>query len=213
MATSPESVEIYCLKYRAKTGSRDVEQVTLKTDVPPFALFALCAAQANTASAPPDEPGPPGGPPAAPVSCGAPGSATSALANVQCGIAGPGLSAAYRKPSRSKPLSGDAVPLPVSAAESRIPSIELRSPGRSLRTATPSGFPGFTMVGSWLTLCRPGAPDDAGGTALPWNQRLIAMAIRLLPLAPLIGHQGQGIVVRCVPSASRLKHHPIEPEQ
>ena len=29
MATPPESVEIYCLKCRAKTGSRDVEQVTL----------------------------------------------------------------------------------------------------------------------------------------------------------------------------------------
>ena len=30
MSTPPESVEIYCLKYRVKTGSRDVEQVTLK---------------------------------------------------------------------------------------------------------------------------------------------------------------------------------------
>ena len=40
MATPPESVEIYCLKCRAKTGSRDVEQVTLKNGRP--ALRAVC---------------------------------------------------------------------------------------------------------------------------------------------------------------------------
>ncbi len=41
MATSPESIEIYCLKCRAKTGSRDVEQVILKNGRP--ALRAVCA--------------------------------------------------------------------------------------------------------------------------------------------------------------------------
>ena len=40
MATLPESVEIYCLKCRAKTGSRDVKQVTLKNGRP--ALRAVC---------------------------------------------------------------------------------------------------------------------------------------------------------------------------
>ena len=40
MATPPESVEIYCLKCRAKTGSRDVEQVTMKNGRP--ALRAVC---------------------------------------------------------------------------------------------------------------------------------------------------------------------------
>ena len=40
MATPPGSVEIYCLKCRAKTGSRDVEQVTLKNGRP--ALRAVC---------------------------------------------------------------------------------------------------------------------------------------------------------------------------
>ena len=59
MATPPESIEIYCLKCRAKTGSQDVEQVTLKNGRPPCVLSALCAAQANTASAPMAEPGPP----------------------------------------------------------------------------------------------------------------------------------------------------------
>ena len=29
MSTPAESVEIYCLKCRAKTGSRDVEEVTM----------------------------------------------------------------------------------------------------------------------------------------------------------------------------------------
>ena len=41
MATPPESVEIYCLKCRAKTGSRDVEQVTMKNGRP--ALRAVCS--------------------------------------------------------------------------------------------------------------------------------------------------------------------------
>ena len=40
MATPPGSVKIYCLKCRAKTGSRDVEQVTLKNGRP--ALRAVC---------------------------------------------------------------------------------------------------------------------------------------------------------------------------
>ena len=40
MATPPESVEIYCLKCRAKTSSRDVEEVTLKNGRP--ALRAVC---------------------------------------------------------------------------------------------------------------------------------------------------------------------------
>ena len=40
MATPPESVEIYCLKCRIKTGSRDVEQVTMKNGRP--ALRAVC---------------------------------------------------------------------------------------------------------------------------------------------------------------------------
>ena len=40
MATPPESVEIYCLKCRAKTGSRDVAQVTMKNGRP--ALRAVC---------------------------------------------------------------------------------------------------------------------------------------------------------------------------
>ena len=34
MATAPESVDIYCLKCRAKTGSRDVEQATPKNGRP-----------------------------------------------------------------------------------------------------------------------------------------------------------------------------------
>ena len=38
---APESIEIYCLKCRAKTGSQDVEQVTLKNGRP--ALRALCS--------------------------------------------------------------------------------------------------------------------------------------------------------------------------
>ena len=37
---APDSVEIYCLKYRSKTGSRDIEQVTLKNGRP--ALRAVC---------------------------------------------------------------------------------------------------------------------------------------------------------------------------
>ena len=41
MATPSESVEIYCLKCRAKTGSRDVEQVTLENGRP--ALRAVCS--------------------------------------------------------------------------------------------------------------------------------------------------------------------------
>ena len=40
MATPSGSVEIYCLKCRAKTDSRDVEQVTLKNGRP--ALRAVC---------------------------------------------------------------------------------------------------------------------------------------------------------------------------
>ena len=40
MATPPDAVEIYCLKCRVKTGSRDVEQVTLKNGRP--ALRAVC---------------------------------------------------------------------------------------------------------------------------------------------------------------------------
>ena len=40
MATPPEPVEIYCLKYRIKTGSRDVEQVIMKNGRP--ALRAVC---------------------------------------------------------------------------------------------------------------------------------------------------------------------------
>ena len=40
MATPHESVEIYCLKCHAKTGSRDIEQVTLKKGRP--ALRAVC---------------------------------------------------------------------------------------------------------------------------------------------------------------------------
>ena len=41
MATPPESVEIYCLECRAKTGSEDVEQVTMKNGRP--ALRAVCS--------------------------------------------------------------------------------------------------------------------------------------------------------------------------
>ena len=37
---APEPVEIYCLKCRIKTGSRDVEQVTMKNGRP--ALRAVC---------------------------------------------------------------------------------------------------------------------------------------------------------------------------
>ena len=40
MATPPESVAIYCLKCRAKTDSRDLEEVTLKNGRP--ALRAVC---------------------------------------------------------------------------------------------------------------------------------------------------------------------------
>ena len=38
---TPESVEIYCFKCRTKTGSRDVEQVTMKNGRP--ALRAVCS--------------------------------------------------------------------------------------------------------------------------------------------------------------------------
>ena len=41
MATPLESIEIYCLKCRTKTGSRDVEQVTLKNGRP--GLRAACS--------------------------------------------------------------------------------------------------------------------------------------------------------------------------
>lgn len=40
MSTPADSVEIYCLKCRVKTGSRDVEQVILKNGRP--ALRAVC---------------------------------------------------------------------------------------------------------------------------------------------------------------------------
>ncbi len=40
MARTSESVEVYCLKCRAKTGSRDVDQVTMKNSRP--ALRAVC---------------------------------------------------------------------------------------------------------------------------------------------------------------------------
>ena len=42
MATPPESVEIYCLKCRTKTVSRDVEQVTMKNGRPAPACCLLC---------------------------------------------------------------------------------------------------------------------------------------------------------------------------
>ena len=43
MATPSESVEIYCLKCRAKTGSRDVEQVTMKNGRPALrAVYTVC---------------------------------------------------------------------------------------------------------------------------------------------------------------------------
>ena len=41
MSTSSESAEIYCLKCRAKTPSRDVEPVVMKNGRP--ALKAVCA--------------------------------------------------------------------------------------------------------------------------------------------------------------------------
>ena len=41
MATPTESFEIYCLKCRAKAGSRDVEQATPKNGRP--ALRAACS--------------------------------------------------------------------------------------------------------------------------------------------------------------------------
>ena len=40
MATLSESVEIHCLRCKAKTSSRDIEQVTLKNGRP--ALRAVC---------------------------------------------------------------------------------------------------------------------------------------------------------------------------
>ncbi len=40
MVTISESVEVYCLKCRSKTGSRDVDQVTMKNSRP--ALRAVC---------------------------------------------------------------------------------------------------------------------------------------------------------------------------
>ena len=40
MATSPEALEIYCLKCKAKTGSKDVQAVTLKNGRP--ATSAIC---------------------------------------------------------------------------------------------------------------------------------------------------------------------------
>ena len=40
MTTSPEAPEIYCLKCKAKTGSKDVQAVTLKNGRP--ATSAIC---------------------------------------------------------------------------------------------------------------------------------------------------------------------------
>ena len=34
MATTPSSAEIYCVKCRAKTGSKDIEAVTMKNGRP-----------------------------------------------------------------------------------------------------------------------------------------------------------------------------------
>ena len=42
MATPPESVEIYCMKCRAKTGSRDVEQVAMKNGRPALRVCSVC---------------------------------------------------------------------------------------------------------------------------------------------------------------------------
>ena len=43
MAAISESVEVYCLKCRAKTGSRDVEQVIMKNGRPALrAVSAVC---------------------------------------------------------------------------------------------------------------------------------------------------------------------------
>ena len=41
MATAPESVEIYCLQCRSKTGSQNVEQVIMMNGRP--ALGAVCS--------------------------------------------------------------------------------------------------------------------------------------------------------------------------
>ena len=40
MAAPPDSVDVYCMNCRAKTGSRDVEQATLKNGRP--AMRAVC---------------------------------------------------------------------------------------------------------------------------------------------------------------------------
>ena len=41
MTTQPEAVEIYCVKCKAKTASRDIEAVTMKNGRP--ATRAVCA--------------------------------------------------------------------------------------------------------------------------------------------------------------------------
>ena len=101
MATPPESVEIYCLKCRAKTGSRDVEQVTMKNGRP--ALRCLhCVRHRQVPHR------------LRRLSLGRQAGLRLHLSRVVrqgarlplresagCGIIGPGLSAAYRRPSRS----------------------------------------------------------------------------------------------------------------
>ena len=138
MDTSPESVEIYCLKCRAKTGSRDVEtgDPEERTSRPSRRLHCVRHGQVPHRLLR--------------MNLGRPRAAgctllvwwvrerDSAPGSVQSGITGPGLSVAYKRPGRSRPPSGNAVPLSVSVPESLFPSIELRSPGRSLRTAMAS---------------------------------------------------------------------------
>ena len=145
----PKSVEIYCLKCRAKTGSRDVEQVTLKNGRPAPACCLLCVRHRQI----PNRlrrmnPGPPGGPPATAVSCGAPGNETSALGNVAVRHHRPrAFSGLQETESLDATFTERRHPLPVSVPESRVPSMELRSPGRSLRTAmakAPSELPTIT---------------------------------------------------------------------
>ena len=118
MATTPEPVEIYCLKCRAKTGSRDVEQVTMKNGRP--ALRAVCTV-CGTGKYPHR---------LRRLNLGRlvglrlhlsrvvrQGARLLLRESAGCGITGPELSAAYRMPSRSKPPSGNAVPLLVSVPE------------------------------------------------------------------------------------------------
>ena len=147
MATSPESVEIYCLKCRAKTGSRDVERVTLKNGRPALRAVCTVCGTGKYPSAPPDEPGRLTGLRLNPSCVARQGSQplhwemSRLVSPAQC------FQRPCRKPSRWNALAGNASPPYATFPESRTVSIELRSPGRPLRTASDALMHLFYAIG------------------------------------------------------------------